>query len=109
MKDRVVDITDFVDSVRRIARGGSAIDPEVVSQLLGRGGEQEALASLYGASADPRADGRGLNQAIAERLFGAQDRRDPCPAHSIFSKLGLLRTPDDHRRVRAVVMALREA
>jgi len=110
LKDRVADIADFVDAVHRIARGGSAIDPEVVAQLLGRGGEREALASLTEREREileQMAEGRS-NQAIGERLF-LSPKTVESHVGSIFSKLGLLQTPDDHRRVRAVVMYLRGA
>ncbi len=110
LKDRVSDIADFVDAVRRIARGGSAIDPEVVAQLLGRGSEREALANLTDREREIlelMAEGRS-NQAIGERLF-LSPKTVETHVGSIFSKLGLHQTPDDHRRVRAVVMYLRGA
>lgn len=110
LKDRVSDIADFVDAVGRIARGGSAIDPEVVAQLLGRAVEREALASLTDREREIlelMAEGRS-NQAIGDRLF-LSPKTVETHVGSIFSKLGLLQTPDDHRRVRAVVMYLRGA
>jgi DNA-binding NarL/FixJ family response regulator len=108
LKDRVSDIADFIDAVRRLARGGSAIDPEVVAQLLGRGGEREALTSLTDREREIlelMAEGRS-NQGIGERLY-LSPKTVETHVGSIFSKLELLQTPDDHRRVRAVVMYLR--
>src|SRR6266704_3673927 len=71
LKDRVSDIAEFTDAVRRIARGGSVIDPEVVAQLLRRRGEDSALADLTGREREIltlMAQGRS-NRAIGERLF----------------------------------------
>jgi DNA-binding NarL/FixJ family response regulator len=107
LKDRVEDLEDFASAVRRIANGGSVIDPEVVAQLVGRRRtkaplddlterEQEVLALM--------AEGRS-NQAICERLFLAPKTVE---AHigRIFSKLELLPEADDHRRVLAVLAHL---
>jgi DNA-binding NarL/FixJ family response regulator/class 3 adenylate cyclase len=108
LKDRVSDIADFVDAVGRIARGGSAIDPEVVAQLLSRAEGREALASLTDREREIlelMAEGRS-NQGIGERLY-LSPKTVETHVGSIFSKLELLQTPDDHRRVRAVVMYLR--
>jgi DNA-binding NarL/FixJ family response regulator len=108
LKDRVEDIDDFADAVRRIARGGSVIDPEVVAQLVGRRRahvpvddlserEREVLALM--------AEGRS-NQAISDRLFLAPKTVEAHIAN-IFSKLELQPAPDDHRRVLAVLAHLR--
>jgi DNA-binding NarL/FixJ family response regulator len=106
LKDRITDLDDFAESIRRIARGGSAMDPAVVAVLVGRRArvplddlterEREVLALM--------AEGRS-NQAIADRLSMA---RKTVEAHiaTIFSKLELLPTSDDHRRVLAVLAHL---
>ena len=108
LKDRIADLEDFTDAIRRLARGGTVIDPAVVGPLLnaGRAGhdpladlterEREVLALM--------AEGRS-NQAIADRLFVTSKTIEAHTA-SIFSKLELLPTPDDHRRVLAVLAFL---
>jgi DNA-binding NarL/FixJ family response regulator len=107
LKDRVAEIDRFTDAVRRVAEGGSALDPDVVSQLLGRGGadpldeltprEREVLGLM--------AEGR-TNRAISEQLV-ITERAVEKHVTSIFSKLGLETSPDDHRRVLAVLAYLR--
>jgi DNA-binding NarL/FixJ family response regulator len=107
LKDRVLEIDDFVDAVRRVARGGSAIDPEVVAHLMGRREatplddltprEREVLALM--------AEGRS-NGAISDKLF-LSPKTVETHVKSIFLKLGLLPAPDDHRRVLAVLAFLR--
>jgi DNA-binding NarL/FixJ family response regulator len=109
LKDRVSDITEFTDAVRRIARGGSVIDPDVVAQLLRRrdGG---TLGTLTGRERDIlalMAQGRS-NRAISERLF-LSPKTVETHVGAIFAKLGLLPAADDHRRVLAVITYLRSA
>ncbi len=110
LKDRVSDIAEFTDAVRRIARGGSVIDPEVVAQLLRRRGEDSALADLTGREREIltlMAQGRS-NRAIGERLF-LSPKTVETHVGAIFTKLGLLPAADDHRRVLAVITYLRSA
>ncbi len=110
LKDRVSDIGEFVEAVRRIARGGSAIDPEVVAHLLRRRGEDSAVGNLTGREREIlalMAEGRS-NQAICERLF-LSPKTVETHVGTIFSKFGLLPGTEDHRRVLAVLMYLRSA
>ena len=108
LKDRVADVERFVDSVRRVADGGSALDPEVVSQMLGRRRAEDPLAELTPREREVlehMAEGRS-NQAIAEELT-VTERAVEKHVTSIFGKLGLAATPHDHRRVLAVLAYLR--
>lgn len=107
LKDRVADIDDFADAIRRVARGGSAIDPEVVAELLGRRTRHGSLQTLTAREQEIlalMAEGRS-NQAICERLF-LSPKTVETHIGSIFSKLGFEPAGDDHRRVLAVVMYL---
>jgi DNA-binding NarL/FixJ family response regulator len=108
LKDRVDDLDDFADSIRRIAKGGSVIDPEVVAQLVGRRRAKVPLDDLTEREREVlalMAEGRS-NQAICDRLFLAPKTVEAHIAN-IFSKLELLPAPDDHRRVLAVLAHLR--
>lgn len=107
LKDRVTDVTDFVDAARRVARGGTAIDPLVVSRLIGRQRRNNPLDELTDRERDVlarMAEGRS-NAAIAGGLDMAE-RTVESHVRSIFTKLGLLPEADDHRRVRAVLLYL---
>lgn len=107
LKERVSDVTDFLDAVRRVAAGGTAIDPEVISQVMARG-RKDPLASLTGREGDVlELMAQGLsNSAIADRLVvshGAVEKH----IGNIFAKLGLDGSSlDEHRRVRAVLTYL---
>ena len=108
LKDRVDDLDDFADAIRRIAKGGSVIDPEVVAQLVGRRRAKVPLDDLTEREREVlglMAEGRS-NQAICDRLFLAPKTVEAHIAN-IFSKLELLPAPDDHRRVLAVLALLR--
>ena len=108
LKDRVADVERFVDSVRRVAEGGSALDPEVVSQLLGRARRDDPLAELTPREREVlelMAEGRS-NNAIAEHMI-VTERAVEKHVTSIFGKLGLAPAPEDHRRVLAVLAFLR--
>jgi DNA-binding NarL/FixJ family response regulator len=108
LKDRVADVERFVDSVRRVADGGSALDPEVVSQMLGRRRAEDPLEELTPREREvlgQMAEGRS-NQAIADELV-VTERAVEKHVTGIFSKLGLDATPSDHRRVLAVLTYLK--
>jgi DNA-binding NarL/FixJ family response regulator len=107
LKDRVGDLREFTGAVRRVAEGGSAVDPEIVSQLLRRRGP-EPLAALTAREREVlelMAEGRS-NQGIAERL-SVSERAVQKHITSIFAKLGLGARDDDHRRVLAVLAYLK--
>jgi DNA-binding NarL/FixJ family response regulator len=107
LKDRVADLERFVEAVRRVGQGGSALDPEVVARLLGRHRRDDPLAELTPRERDVlelMAEGRS-NHAIAEGLV-VTDRAVEKHVTSIFGKLGLPPTQDDHRRVLAVLTYL---
>jgi DNA-binding NarL/FixJ family response regulator len=104
LKDRVADVRDFVDALRRVGGGGTVLDPEVVTQLLARARQRDPLDRLT-----PRertvlslmAEGRS-NAAIAQQLVvsdGAVEKH----VSNIFTKLDLPPAPEDHRRVLAVL------
>jgi DNA-binding NarL/FixJ family response regulator len=108
LKDRVVELDDFLDAVNRVGRGGTAIDPEVVAQLLGRRPEDDSLAELTPRELEVLgliAEGKS-NKAICAQLF-LSPKTIETHVNSIFLKLGLLPAPDDHRRVLAVLAYLR--
>jgi DNA-binding NarL/FixJ family response regulator len=103
LKDRVADVERFIDAIRRVAAGGSALDPEVVSQMLGRrraAGPLNALTPREREVLALMAEGRS-NHAIAAELV-VSDRAVEKHVTSIFGKLNLPSTADDHRRVLAV-------
>jgi DNA-binding NarL/FixJ family response regulator len=108
LKDRVADVDRFVDSVKRVAEGGSALDPDVVSQLVGRARRDDPLDELTPREREVlglMAEGRS-NNAIAEQLV-VTERAIEKHVTSIFSKLGLTPASEDHRRVLAVLAFLR--
>ena len=108
LKDRVADVDELADAVRRVAQGGSALDPEVVSSMLGRRRRDDPLEALTPRERDVlglMAEGRS-NQAIAERLV-VTERAVEKHVSNIFGKLGLAAAAEDHRRVLAVLTYLR--
>jgi DNA-binding NarL/FixJ family response regulator len=108
LKDRVTDVGEVVDAVRRVAGGGSVIDPEVVAQLLGRRRARNPIEELTDREREVlalMAEGRS-NQAISQRLF-LSPKTVEAHVRSIFTRLDLAATPDDHRRVLAVLAFLR--
>jgi DNA-binding NarL/FixJ family response regulator len=108
LKDRVNDLDEFAGAVRRVATGGSAIDPAVVSMLLRRDRDPDRLAGVTPREREVlslMAEGRS-NQGIAQRL-GVSERAVQKHITSIFQRLELGESEDDHRRVRAVLAFLR--
>lgn len=107
LKDRVADVREFVEAVERVAEGGTALDPEVISQIFSRSRRREALAALTPRERDvlaAMAEGCS-NAAIAQRLVvseGAVEKH----ISNIFSKLGLAPSDAEHRRVVAVLTYL---
>jgi DNA-binding NarL/FixJ family response regulator len=107
LKDRVSDLDRFSDAIRRVAEGGSALDPEVVSQMLGRRREEDPLEELTPREREVlglMAEGRS-NQAIGAALV-ISDRAVEKHVTSILSKLNLPPAAEDHRRVLAVLAFL---
>jgi DNA-binding NarL/FixJ family response regulator len=104
LKDRVAEVGEFVDAVRRVAGGGTALDPEVVAQIFARSRQRDPLERLSGRERQVlalMAEGRS-NQAIASTLVvseGAVEKH----VTSIMTKLDLLPDESDHRRVLAVL------
>ncbi len=108
LKDRVLDIDEFVDAVKRVARGGTAMDPEVVSRLVGRPRRDDPVADLSPREREVlslMAEGRS-NAGICAKLF-LSPKTVETHVNSIFNKLRLAQAPDDHRRVLAVLAYLR--
>jgi len=107
LKDRVADVGDFIEAVRRVGSGGTALDPEVVAQLLARSRRQDPLDRLTDREREVlslMAEGRS-NSAIAESLVvsdGAVEKH----VRNIFTKLDLPPDSADHRRVLAVLRYL---
>jgi len=108
LKDRISDVTEFVAAVRRVAEGGSAIDPTIVSTLLSKRRSDDPLTSLTPREREVlelMAEGRS-NQGIADKLVITL-RAVEKYVSSIFGKLGLPATGSDSRRVLAVLLYLR--
>lgn len=108
LKDRVSDTAELADAIRRVALGGSAMDPSLVAQLMRRQRERNPLSELTDRERDVlglMAEGRS-NQSIAQRLVITLKTVETHVAN-IFSKLDLEPQPDGHRRVLAVLTYLR--
>ncbi len=108
LKDRVADVAEFIEAVGRVARGGTALDPEVIAQVMARRRREDPLAPLTPRERDVlalMAEGRS-NGAIAERLAIGEGAVEKHVGH-IFSKLALEPDDSDHRRVLAVLAFLK--
>lgn len=108
LKDRVLEVDEFLDAVERVRNGGSALDPEVVRQLIAPPGDGEALAELTPREREVlglMAEGQ-TNAGIARQLW-LTERTVEAHVSSILAKLGLAQTADGHRRVLAVLAYLR--
>ena len=108
LKDRITEVGDFADAVRRVADGGSALDPAIVSKLVGRNRRDDPVATLTPREREVlelMAEGRS-NQAIGERMV-ITPRAVEKHVTSIFTKLRLPADAADHRRVLAVLTYLR--
>jgi DNA-binding NarL/FixJ family response regulator len=107
LKDRVFNDDQFIDAIRRVADGGTVMDPEVVAKLLGRPARQKPLGRLSAREREVlelMAEGRS-NSAIAQRLF-VTEKAVSKHSTSIFAKLDLVPSDDDNRRVLAVLAYL---
>ena len=107
LKDRVFSDDQFVDAIRTVAAGGTVMDPEVVTKLLGRRSRDEPISRLSAREREVlalMAEGRS-NTAIAQRLF-ITEKAVSKHTTSIFTKLGLAADQDDNRRVLAVLAYL---
>lgn len=108
LKDRVADVSEFLDAVERVARGGTALDPEVIAQVMARRRREDPLAPLTPRERDVlacMAEGRS-NTAIAAHM-GIGDSAVEKHVSHIFSKLALEPDDSDHRRVLAVLAFLK--
>jgi DNA-binding NarL/FixJ family response regulator len=107
LKDRVADVSEFVEALSRVAAGGTALDPEVVRQLLGASRRRDAIATLTPREREVlglMAEGR-TNGAIARQLV-VSDRAVEKHVANIFTKFDLPPSGEDHRRVLAVLRYL---
>ena len=110
LKERVADVAVFIDAVRRVAAGGTALDPEIVARMMGRRREPGPLDELTPRDRDvlrEMAEGKS-NRGIAETLFVSEATVEK-HVTAIFRKLDIEPTATEHRRVLAVVRYLRES
>ena len=108
LKDRVLEVDEFLEAAQRVTDGGSALDPEVVKQLLAPAQDEDALADLTPREREVlglMAEGR-TNASIAKQLW-LTERTVETHVSSILGKLGMAQSQEDHRRVLAVLAYLR--
>jgi DNA-binding NarL/FixJ family response regulator len=107
LKERVVDLDDFLDALERVASGGTALDPEVVTQLMGAGRRRDAIADLTPREKEVLAlMAQGRTNAAIARSFVVTERAVEKHIANIFTKLHLPASDTDHRRVLAVLRYL---
>jgi DNA-binding NarL/FixJ family response regulator len=110
LKERVVDLDDFIDALNRVASGGTALDPEVVTQLMGAGRSHDAIAALTGREREVLAlMAQGRSNAAIAKTFVVTERAVEKHIANIFTKLDLPASDTDHRRVLAVLRFLNAA
>jgi len=104
LKDRVADVADFLDAVRRVGEGGTALDPEVVSQLLARTRQRDPLAALSPREREVLGHmAEGLSNSAIARTLVVNESTVEKHVTNIFTKLDLPPTDHSHRRVLAVL------
>lgn len=109
LKDRVLDIATLIDALESVARGGTVLDPEVVSHLLGRRSSSRRLAALTPREREVLAlMAQGRSNAAVSRELSLNPKTVESHISSIFTKLTLLPESDDHRRVLAVLAWLQD-
>jgi DNA-binding NarL/FixJ family response regulator len=108
LKDRVLDVQDFYDAARRVGRGGTVVDPEVVGRLMGRRREHDPLAELTPRERQVLAlMAEGVSNAGICKRLALSPKTVESHVRAIFRKLGLVDEPGEHRRVLAVLRFLR--
>ena len=108
LKDRVSDVEQFLSAVRRVGEGGSALDPEIVSRLVGRRRQRDPLGDLTPREREVLSlMAEGLSNAAVAAKLVVTERAVEKHVTSIFAKLRLPASPDQHRRVLAVLTFLR--
>ncbi|MHB8060681.1 MAG: response regulator transcription factor [Gaiellaceae bacterium] len=108
LKDRVADVEQFLSAVRRVGEGGSALDPEIVSRLVGRRRQRDPIADLTPREREVLSlMAEGLSNSAAAARLVVTERAVEKHVTSIFAKLRLPASPEQHRRVLAVLAFLR--
>jgi DNA-binding NarL/FixJ family response regulator len=108
LKDRVLDVGEFLAAADRVANGGSALDPHVVGRLVGARGEDDPLADLTGREREVlELVAEGLTNAGIARRLHLSERTIEAHVRHVLMKLGIPESEDDHRRVLAVLTHLR--
>jgi DNA-binding NarL/FixJ family response regulator len=110
LKDRVSDLEGFRDAVRRVGEGGSAVDPMVIAQLVGRRRESDPMADLTDREREVlELMAEGCSNRAIGAILSLSEKTVEAHVRGIFTKLGLVPAPDENRRVLAVLAFLRSA